>query len=64
MNNSTFMAEYKTYGPGWNQTGRVEGKVTRVLTEKEWKPYSSPAKVFQFFKSGKSGNDVWVDYKA
>lgn len=64
VNNSTFMAEYKTYGPGWNQTGRVEGKVTRVLTEKEWKPYSSPAKVFQFFKSGKSGNDVWVDYKA
>ena len=64
VNNSTFMAEYKTYGPGWNQTGRVEGKVTRVLTEKEWTPYSSAAKVFQFFKSGKTGNDAWVDYKA
>ena len=64
VNNRTFMAEYKTFGPGWNQTGRVEGKVTKVLTEKEWKPYSSAAKVFQFFKSGKAGNDAWVDYKA
>lgn len=64
INNYTFMAEYKDLGPGWNETGRREGRITRVLSEAEWEPYSSPAKVFQYFKSGKTGNDGWVDYSA
>ncbi|KAF1974912.1 pectin methylesteras-like protein [Bimuria novae-zelandiae CBS 107.79] len=64
VNNFTFMAEYKTYGPGWNRTGRIEGNVTRILTETQWQPYSSPSKVFQFFKSGKTGNTAWLDYSA
>ncbi|KAK7191295.1 hypothetical protein DPSP01_008365 [Paraphaeosphaeria sporulosa] len=64
VNNYTLMAEYKTYGPGWNQTGRIDGNVTHILTEKQWQPYSSPSKVFQFFKSGKTGNSAWVDWNA
>lgn len=64
VNNMTFMAEYKTYGPGWNETGRISGNVTRILTERQWQPYSSPAKVFQFFKSGRAGNTAWVDWSA
>lgn len=64
VNNHTFMAEYKTHGPGWNKTGRIAGNVTRILTEEQWKPYSTPSKVFQFFKSGKTGNTAWVDWNA
>ncbi|KAF2107881.1 pectin lyase fold/virulence factor [Lophiotrema nucula] len=61
VNNYTFMAEYKDFGPGWNLTGRIEGNVTRVLDERSYAPYSSPAKVFQYFKSGRTGNDKWID---
>ncbi|KAF2687254.1 carbohydrate esterase family 8 protein [Lentithecium fluviatile CBS 122367] len=64
VTNLTMMAEYRDFGPGWNETGRIEGNVTRVLTAKEWEPYSSPAKVFQYFKSGKTGNVGWVDWWA
>jgi pectin methylesterase-like acyl-CoA thioesterase len=64
VSNLTNLAEYMTYGPGWNKTGRAQGGVTRVLTERQWQPYSSPAKVFQFFKSGKPGNTAWVDWNA
>lgn len=64
VNNYTFMAEYKTFGPGWNASGRIDGKVTRVLNQEQWEPYSSPAKVFQFFKSEKAGNTAWVDFDA
>jgi len=61
VNNYTLMAEYKNDGPGWNETGRLQGNVTRVLSEKQWKPYSSPSEVFQYFKSGTTGNAAWVD---
>lgn len=61
VTNLTFMAEYRDFGPGWNETGRLEGNVTRVLTAREWEPYSSPAKVFQYFQSGRTGNVGWLD---
>ncbi|KAF2644985.1 pectin lyase-like protein [Massarina eburnea CBS 473.64] len=64
VDNSTLMAEYRTFGPGWNETGRVEGKVTRVLDERQWSAYSMPGKVFHFFKSGRTGNVGWVDWEA
>jgi pectin methylesterase-like acyl-CoA thioesterase len=64
VNNSTLMAEYGDFGPGWNASGRSEGGVTRVLGKTEWERYSSPNKVFQFFKSGRTGNDKWVDWDA
>lgn len=64
VTNLTFMAEYNDFGPGWNATGRTIGNVTRVLTEKEWEPYSSPKEVFQYFKSGRTGNVGWIDQDA
>ncbi|KAF2000008.1 carbohydrate esterase family 8 protein [Amniculicola lignicola CBS 123094] len=59
--NATMMAEYQSFGPGWNATGRAAGNVTVVLDNKGYKPYSSPEKVFQYFKSGKTGNTKWID---
>ncbi|KAF1959931.1 putative pectin methylesterase [Byssothecium circinans] len=64
VGNGTFMAEYRSFGPGWNETGRREGGVTRVLSEEMWRPYSSPQEVFQYFKSGKTGNVGWIDWEA
>lgn len=64
VTNQTFMAEFGSWGPGWNETGRRLGGVTRVLGRREWEPYNSAKKVFQFFKSGRAGNDGWVDYEA
>lgn len=50
----TLMAEYRAFGPGVNETARVEGGVTSVLGRKEWEPYSTPQKVF--------GDTEWVDW--
>ncbi|KAF2205978.1 pectin lyase-like protein [Delitschia confertaspora ATCC 74209] len=58
----TMMAEYKDFGKGWNETGRVEGGVTRVLSRQEWEPYSGPEKVFMYPGTGRSGNVGWVDW--
>ncbi|PSN66703.1 pectin methylesterase [Corynespora cassiicola Philippines] len=63
VNNGTFMAEYGTFGPGWNETGRREGGVTKVLSEREWEPYSAPGKVFRYFKSEREGNTGWIDWE-
>ncbi|KAJ5965311.1 Pectinesterase catalytic [Penicillium waksmanii] len=62
-NGTTLMAEYKAYGPGFNETGRVEGGVTTVLKEKGWEPYSEPAKVFQN-QEGVFGDVKWIDWEA
>ncbi|KAF2191429.1 carbohydrate esterase family 8 protein [Zopfia rhizophila CBS 207.26] len=62
VTNQTFMAEYKTFGPGFNETGRREGGVTRLLGEEEWRGYERPEKVFQFFKSAETGNVGWIDW--
>jgi pectin methylesterase-like acyl-CoA thioesterase len=64
VSNLTYMAEYKDFGPGWNETGRVAGNVTRVLGEGEWEVYDAPAKVFQYFGSGEVGNVGWIDWEA
>ncbi|KAB8237048.1 pectin lyase fold/virulence factor [Aspergillus alliaceus] len=56
----TVMAEYRTFGPGYNATGRRDGNVTRVLDDKEYTRYSSPARVFQY-PDGKLGNIGWID---
>lgn len=58
----TTMAEYHTYGPGFNATGRaLAANVTMEWTKKEYKPYSSPAKVFQYPFVGEFGNTAWID---
>lgn len=61
VNFNTTMAEYEDYGPGWNLTGRIDGNVTKILNQTMWEQYSSPAKVFQYFMSGRTGNTGWID---
>lgn len=61
VNANTTMAEYKDYGPGWNATGRAEGNVTIVMTDKQYERYSSPEKVFQYPFEGRFGNVGWID---
>lgn len=57
----TSMAEYHTYGPGYNATGRAAAaNVTIELTKKQYAPFSSPDRVFQF-PSGEFGNTAWID---
>lgn len=58
---NTTMAEYKDYGPGFNATGRAEGNVTIVMNKKQYEPYSTLDKVFQYPFTGKFGNTAWID---
>jgi hypothetical protein len=55
------MAEYKSYGPGWNATGRAVGNVTIVMDDEEYEPYSTVDKVFQYPFEGRFGNVEWID---
>jgi len=60
----TTMAEYKTYGPGYNATGRAAAaNITTELTKKQYAPFSSPERVFQF-PTGEFGNTAWIDKRA
>lgn len=61
VNANTTMAEYKDFGPGWNETARVASKVSIVMDSKQYEPYSTPEKVFQYPFSGKFGNTDWID---
>jgi pectinesterase len=49
----TLMAEYRVFGPGVNETGRVGG-VTSVLGWEGYEMYSTPQKVF--------GDTKWIDW--
>ncbi|KAL6704443.1 hypothetical protein ACN47E_008187 [Coniothyrium glycines] len=58
---NTTMAVYKDYGPGWNETALAASNVTIVMTDQQYEPYSSVAKVFQYPNSGTFGNVGWID---
>lgn len=60
LTNQTFMAEYDSYGPGFNLTGRLAVGIDKVLNSSQYEPYNSPAKVFQTPR-GAFGNVVWID---
>ena len=61
INNYTLQAEYKDFGPGFNLTARTANyPVTIELTDEQFEPYSSPAKVFQY-RNGTFGNTGWID---
>ncbi|KAF2124424.1 carbohydrate esterase family 8 protein [Dothidotthia symphoricarpi CBS 119687] len=60
---NTTMAEYKDYGPGWNATGRAAANITLVMNSKQYEPYSTLEKVFQYPFSGQFGNVAWIDRK-
>ncbi|KAJ1555574.1 hypothetical protein HK405_000151 [Cladochytrium tenue] len=57
----TTMAEYRTYGPGFNETARVAGGIDKLLTDEEYLPYSSPSRVFKFPFSDVEGNTAWIE---
>jgi hypothetical protein len=59
----TLQAEYENYGPGWNESARANASFGTVLTDKEYKEYDRPAKVFQDPVTGEAGNDRWIDYR-
>lgn len=61
VNANTTMAEFKTHGPGFNATGRAESKVSIVMDKKQYEPYSTVDKVFQFPFTGEGGNTKWID---
>lgn len=46
VDKGTFMAEYGSYGPGWDEKGRKAGGITKVLDAREWGVYDNPQKVF------------------
>ncbi|KAF2703100.1 carbohydrate esterase family 8 protein [Pleomassaria siparia CBS 279.74] len=57
--NVTIMAEYESYGPGWNSTGRIAGNVTTVYTkEDQVNKYASPLAVFM----SETGNQPYVSW--
>lgn len=64
LGSNTTMAEYDSYGPGWNATGRAVGNVTIVMDKKQYEPYSTVEKVFQYPFSGEFGNVAWIDRNA
>ncbi|OSS52381.1 hypothetical protein B5807_02281 [Epicoccum nigrum] len=61
VNANTTMAEFKTHGPGFNATGRAESKVSIVMDKRQYEPYSTADKVFQFPFTGEGGNTKWID---
>jgi hypothetical protein len=55
------MAEYRTFGSGYNATGRAAAaNITIELTKKQYAPFSTLERIFQF-PSGKYGNTAWID---
>lgn len=60
------MAEYHTYGPGFNLTGRaqaVAAGITKELNTTQYAPYSTLEKVFQRPFGGEFGYTGWIDRK-
>ncbi|KAM5364255.1 hypothetical protein ACJZ2D_011633 [Fusarium nematophilum] len=58
--NSTFMAEYGSYGPGWSLEGRLDGNATRVLSRHAVRPYHQPKSVFMK-ADGSQPYVHWID---
>ncbi|KAI5309373.1 hypothetical protein KEM55_003376 [Ascosphaera atra] len=57
----TLMAEYKSYGPGYDKEKTAENKITTVFTsEEEVKPYRTPQDVFLTEDGQEAGLD-WID---
>ncbi|KAF4445586.1 pectin methylesterase family [Fusarium albosuccineum] len=63
LDNYTFMATWKDYGPGYDEKAEAESNVTLVLTDAEVAPYRLPVDVFQT-PDGKLGHVRWIDRKA
>ena len=53
-------AEYKTSSPGFSDTSWRDRKIGNILTEEQFKEYSSP-KVFSQTPGGRFDNVAWID---
>jgi len=62
INSKTLMGEYQNSGPGFSEGARKNGKISRLLSDEEYTPYSAVEKVFQF-PNGTFGNIGWIDRK-
>lgn len=60
LSNLTFMATWKDYGPGYNETTEAQSNVTLVLTDSQVKPYRHVSDVFST-PDGTFGNTRWID---
>lgn len=60
--NLTTMAEFGSYGPGFNLSGRLAGGIALELTKQQLTPYRSPKAVFMD-ESGKQPYVDWIDKK-
>ncbi|EMD69699.1 carbohydrate esterase family 8 protein [Bipolaris sorokiniana ND90Pr] len=58
---NTTMAEYKNYGPGWDEAARRKSNVSVVMGEREYRAYKRVETVFQYPFSGEFGNTAWID---
>jgi hypothetical protein len=57
---TTFMAEYENFGPGWNVTARIKGNATRVLSDEQVAPYQCASDVFMD-EAGSQPYTQWID---
>ncbi|KAI0132834.1 pectinesterase family protein [Xylariales sp. AK1849] len=60
FSNTTFMAVYDDYGPGYDQAAIAASNVSIVLDAEEVKPYSAPVDVF-ITPDGEGGSVNWID---
>lgn len=60
FNNYTLMAEYESYGSGFNLTARLAANITRELNTTTVRPYKSPRDVFMT-PTGQQPNVAWID---
>lgn len=57
---STFMAVYEDFGPGWHLEQLQANALTRVLDASSVKEYRRAVNVF-ITESGETGNVDWID---
>ncbi len=60
VDNTTFMATWDDYGPGYNVTAERASKVTIVLSDAQVSHYRYPVDVF-ITPDGTPGNIGWID---
>lgn len=57
------MAEYKSFGPGFDLAGRIAGNVTLEFTADEARKFRTPKDVFMT-ENGTQPNYAWIDKDA
>lgn len=58
---NTFMAEWRSSGPGYNEKIAKGSDITKVLNDNQVKPYREPKDVF-LTADGKKSDVSWIDF--